>query len=354
MCYYSVISQRPFKIAQLSSIKARPTLSINGGSLSLSPSLLPPSLPHLQTRPTQHLMALRSLRSREATTPLWLIKGSFPLDELIKRQVGSKACFFFSPENSWARWRQEFVGGKISWLTKEEHFCAFRGLAWKQRSMWCHVFQKWKSISALTFSRSCQGRFFGKIKATFCENFCQYVAIVCFRANLWKLNYAASCPPINWSWTASCQFALQRTRQTRWHCAFLSKKKRKKKKKLQPSTPTITFCVLFHRVTSGSHSAPSRPPSASASKPVSLREREHMSAVTSSPARRLVLLPPAFPPGSLLPSPTSLTQPSIRRGGVLSGPPASLPLSLPPLSVSHSLLTNLFQLISPLKLTPTT
>lgn len=29
MCYYLVISQRPVKIAQLCSIKARPTLSIN-------------------------------------------------------------------------------------------------------------------------------------------------------------------------------------------------------------------------------------------------------------------------------------------------------------------------------------
>lgn len=65
---------------------------------------------------------------------------------------------------------------------------------------------------------------------------------------------------------------------------------------------------------------------------------------------------PHSPPGLLLPSPPCLTQPSIRRGGALSGTAAAggASLSPSPLSVSHSLLTNLFQLISPLKLTPTT
>lgn len=47
-----------------------------GSSLSPpSPLSLPPPPPHLQTWPTQDLMALRSLRSSEVTPPLGLIKA---------------------------------------------------------------------------------------------------------------------------------------------------------------------------------------------------------------------------------------------------------------------------------------
>lgn len=72
--------------------------------------------------------------------------------------------------------------------------------------------------------------------------------------------------------------------------------------------PAITLSVFsVVCVTSGRHLAPSPcptvPPSSSPSEPVSPREREHMSAITSCPARRLVLLPPTLPPGSLLPFP---------------------------------------------------
>lgn len=55
MCYYLVIFQRPFKIAQLCSIKARPSLSINA-----------PVFPRaFKRQSTQDLMALRSFLRRK-------------------------------------------------------------------------------------------------------------------------------------------------------------------------------------------------------------------------------------------------------------------------------------------------
>lgn len=99
-------------------------------SLSLLP-LLPPSPPHLQTRPTQHLMALRSLRSRSDDAAL-TNKGSFTLDELIKRQVGSKTCFFFllPSRKTLGQVRcKESVGEKLLDRQKRKIFAFSRGLA---------------------------------------------------------------------------------------------------------------------------------------------------------------------------------------------------------------------------------
>lgn len=153
MCYYSVISQRPFKIAQLSSIKARPTLSINRElSLPSLPSPLPSSPSTPSNMAHSRLNGSQKFAQQRSDAAARTNKGSFTLDELIKRQVGGKTCFFFFPRKTIGLVVCKESAGETFLIDKRGTFSCFQGLGLKTDSCgatWSHVFQNQKSVEAL-------------------------------------------------------------------------------------------------------------------------------------------------------------------------------------------------------------
>lgn len=128
-----------------------------GSSLSPpSPPSLPPSSPSTPSN-TAHsrLNGSQKFAQQRSDAATRTNKGSFTLDELIKRQVGGKTCFFFSPRKTIGPVVCKESVGETFLIDKRGTFSCFQGPGLKTHSYgatWSRVFQNRKSVEALTFT----------------------------------------------------------------------------------------------------------------------------------------------------------------------------------------------------------